>query len=244
MMKDTPKSNSADGNTESAPAAQVIDSLLRDTGQKKITDKQAYIILDALAGADDPSLVARFPAVLAICAHNGIELNTQDLFSRYWESSPKRQNLEKLLLISFWLLELEKIQGPKNLKKITASLSGKYTDLFSGEICQLSKGLRVSIRDMQTAIKDYALGQDQARPFPQNNAQTHSPEIQTYLDRLFSPKQKDLVFKKLRQEPFTKTEREYYSRVVRKKLVAIAHREIIEIATQLTQKKTTARKES
>ncbi len=244
MKKDIPNSNTADGSTESAAAVQVIDSLLRDSGQKKISDKQAYIILDALAGAEDPSLVARFPAVLAICARNGIELNTQDLFSRYWESSPKRQNLEKLILISFWLLKNEKIQGPKNLDKIAASLSGKYTGLFSGEICQLSNGLRVSTRDMQTAIKDYALGQDQAEPSAQNNDQNQSPEIQIYLDRLFSPKQKDLVFKKLRKEPFTKTEREYYSRVVRKKLAAIAHREIIEIATALTQKKTAPRKES
>ena len=244
MMKAIPISNTEDGTTESAAAVQVIDSLLRDSGQKKITDKQAYIILDALAGADDPSLVARFPAVLAICARNGIELNTQDLFSRYWETSPKRQNLEKLLLISSWLFKHEKIQGPKNLNKITASLTGKFADLFSGEICQLSNGIRVSTRDMQTALKEYALGQNRTTPFPRNDIQPHSPEIQTYLDRLFSPKQKDLVFKKLRQDPFTKTEREYYSRVVRKKLVAIAHQEIIEIATALTQKKIAPRKES
>ena len=90
---------------------------------------------------------------------------------------------------------------------------------------------------MQTALKEFALGQKITTPIPQNDFQPHIPEIQTYLDRLFSPKQKDLIFKKLRQETFTKTEREYYSRVVRKKLVAIAHPEIIEIATSLTRKK-------
>ena len=111
-------------------------------------------------------------------------------------------------------------------------------------MCEFSNGLRVSTRDMQAALKEYAVAQNQTRSVPQNDLQTQFPEIQIYLDRLFSPKQKELVFKKLRQEPFTKTEREYYSRVVRKKLVAIAHREINEIATTLTQKKTPPRGES
>ena len=237
MMKDIPNSNAADRSNESAAAGQVIDSLLRDSGQKKIPAKQAYIILGALAGAEDPSLVARFPAVLAICARNGTELNTQDLFSRYWETSSERQNLEKLLLISSWLFKRRKIQGPKNLHKIAASFTDKYTDLFSSEIIQLSSGLRVSTRDMHAALKEYAPGQIHSTPFSRQESQSHFSELQTYLDRLFSPKQRDLVFKKLRQEPFTKTEREYYSRVVRKKLLAIAHHEIIEIATALTQKK-------
>jgi len=53
------------------------------------------------------------------------------------------------------------------------------------------------------------------------------------MDRIFSPRQKELVFKKLRREPFTKTEREYYSRVVRKKLEAIASEEVVQIARTL-----------
>ena len=236
-MTDLPVSNTNDTTKESTAALQVIDSLLRDSEQKKITDKQAYLILDALAGSSDPSLVARFPAVLAICARNGIELNTQDMFSRYWETSPKRQNLEKLLLISSWIFKRQKIQGPKNLNKIAASFADKYNDLFSGEICQLSNGLRVSTKDMHAALESYSFGRNDSEALTRSSFQPQSPELQTCLDRLFSPKQKDLVFKKLRQAPFTKTEREYYSRVVRKKLIAIANHEIFEIATKLTQKK-------
>ena len=63
-----------------------------------------------------------------------------------------------------------------------------------------------------------------------------STQLYMYLDRLFSPKQKDLVFKKLDGESFTKTEREYYSRVVRKKLEAIANKEVREIAETLAGK--------
>lgn len=63
-----------------------------------------------------------------------------------------------------------------------------------------------------------------------------STQLYIYLDKLFSPKQKDLVFKKLHGKSFTKTEREYYSRVVRKKLEAIANKEVREIAETLAGK--------
>ena len=79
----------------SESALQILDSLLKDTGPKTIYENQIVIILDALASAEDAEVVARFPAVLAICARRGLALNSQTLFSRYWETSPKRQNLEK-----------------------------------------------------------------------------------------------------------------------------------------------------
>ena len=60
--------------------------------------------------------------------------------------------------------------------------------------------------------------------------------LDAYLDRLFSPKQKELVFKKRDGLAFTKTEREYYSRIVRKKLEAIANEEVGKIARTLMTK--------
>jgi hypothetical protein len=216
----------------SGVALDVLDSLLRDSVQKKISNEQALVILDALAGADDPALVARFPAVLAICARKGIELSSQDLFARYWDLSPKRQNLEKLLLISAWLFKRENIEAPR----ITETFKRKYRDLFTGEICQLSNGIKISTRDMHDTLKAVT---SNYKPITTPKAQTLQPEsaqIHAYLERLFSPKQKDLVFKKLRQESFTKTEREYYSRVVRKKLEAIADHNIRDIAATLTAK--------
>ena len=53
------------------------------------------------------------------------------------------------------------------------------------------------------------------------------------LATLFPPKQRELVLKRFEGLPFTKTEREYYSRVVRKKLEAIADSRIHDIAVTL-----------
>ena len=224
---------------------RILDSLLADSSQKRLTGSQATVILDALASSNDPALVVRFPVVLSICARNGVSLNSHALFSKYWESSPKKKNLEKLLLISGELFDLEGIEAPQNLKKIVRSLKAKYGSLQSARLLSLSSGMTIAIKDIQDTLKDYTLKiknaalestggtSDRER---KKDMLRRSPELNACLDWLFSPKQKDLVFKKLDSQSLTKTEREYYSRVVRKKLKAIANSQVVDIAERLTQK--------
>jgi hypothetical protein len=224
---------------------RILDSLLVDSSQKRLTGSQATVILDALASSNDPALVVRFPVVLSICARNGVSLNSHALFSKYWESSPKKKNLEKLLLISGELFDLEGIEAPQNLKKIVRSLKAKYGSLQSARLLSLSSGMTISINDIQNTLRDYTVkiknaalentGGTSDRK-PGKDMLRRSAELNACLDWLFSPKQKDLVFKKLKSESFTKTEREYYSRVVRKKLKAIANSQLADIANRLTQK--------
>lgn len=239
LQNSTPKSGSPDA------VLRVLNSLLADPGQKRLTGSQATIILDALAGSNDQDLVIRFPAILSICARNGIALNSHMLFSKYWDSSPKKQNLEKLLLISAELFDLEGIEAPQNLKKIASSLRTKYGTLLSAKRLPLSSGISVAIRDIQESLREYTAKTKYAMPALKRGRTEQEPtlailnrsaDLKIHLGRLFSPKQKDLVFKKLNGESFTKTEREYYSRVVRKKLQSIANSEVGYIAARLTQK--------
>ncbi len=53
------------------------------------------------------------------------------------------------------------------------------------------------------------------------------------LSQLFSPKQKELFIKKLHGEPLNKTEREYYSRTVKKKVSALANSDLHHLAQKL-----------
>jgi hypothetical protein len=53
------------------------------------------------------------------------------------------------------------------------------------------------------------------------------------LSQMFSPKQKELFKKKLEGVPLTKTEKEYYSRTVKKKVVALANTELHRLAQKL-----------
>jgi hypothetical protein len=244
-MKNKPVQPSTVKTNGSDTVLRVLDSLLADPGQKRLTGSQATIILDALASSNDQALVIRFPAVLSICARNGVALNSHALFSKYWESSPKKQNLEKLLLISAELFDLEGIEAPKNLKKIASSLKAKYGTLLSAKMLPLSSGISISMKDIQNTLRDYtaktkdamsAFKQGKLEQEPTRDILNRSADLQVHLRRLFSSKQKDLVFKKLNRKPFTKTEREYYSRVVRKKLASIANSEVSYIANRLTQK--------
>ena len=217
-------------------ALEILDSLLKDSGQKTINESQILVILDALANADNIDVVARFPAVLAICARRGLSLNSQALFSRYWETSPKRQNLEKLLLVSATLFKFRKLKPPGNLDQIAASLKPKYGDLFSASEFQLSSGMMVCIQDLENSLLSYLAGHIRSLGNRDQTKSPRSPSLDIYLDRLFSPKQKELVFKKRDGITFTKTEREYYSRTVRKKLEAIANEEVGQIAKGLVLK--------
>jgi len=223
-------------NLESQSALAVLDSLLKDSGQKTISESQIVIILDALASSDDIEVVARFPAVLAICARRGLALNSQALFSRYWETSPKRQNLEKLLLISAAIFDRQGLRAPKNLDKIAASLKPKYGDLLPGGEFQLSSGMCITINDLQETLEFYTNSQSKSPVSHAKKSRLKPDSLDTYLERLFSPKQKELVFKKRDGMPFTKTEREYYSRIVRKKLEAIASEKLVELARNLVYK--------
>jgi len=53
------------------------------------------------------------------------------------------------------------------------------------------------------------------------------------LSQIFSPKQKNLFFKKLRGEKMNKTEKEYYSRTVKKKVMALSNAELHRLAQKL-----------
>ena len=242
----TNDSHTSAGKTGGPDAVlRILDSLLVDSSQKRLTGSQATVILDALASSNDPALVVRFPVVLSICARNGVSLNSHALFSKYWESSPKKKNLEKLLLISGELFDLEGIEAPQNLMKIVRSLKAKYGSLQSTRLLSLSSGMTISIKDIKNTLRDYTIKIKNAAlestggPSDRESGKDplrRSTELNACLDWLFSPKQKDLVFKKLNSQSFTKTEREYYSRVVRKKLKAIANNQVAEIANRLTQK--------
>ena len=94
----------------------------------------------------------------------------------------------------------------------------------------------IAINDLENSLTGYLAGQLQPQKNGSLNRLPRSQTLDIYLDRLFSPKQKELIFKKRNGLAFTKTEREYYSRIVRKKLEAIANEEVGKIARSLITK--------
>jgi hypothetical protein len=223
----------------SKEAVDILNSILEASSQRQISEPQILMILDALAGAQDPALVLRFPAVLALCARRDIELNSQKLLGRYWESSAKRQNLEKLLFISAELFRRLEVSAPRALPQIAESLRTRHAGLASVHEIQLTGGPRVAVADLAAVLRHAAGTSDPApvtaekTPIAAEPRGAGSSRLPALLDLLFSERQKELVFKRLQGQHMTKTEREYYSRVVKKKLAAIADREMQEVAALL-----------
>ena len=234
MNKDETGGTTAE--TSPREALQLLNSILELSEQRKVSSPQIMVILDALAGAQDPALVSRFPAVLAICGRCGVELSSASLLGRYWESNPKRQNLEKLLFVSAELFRRENIPAPPHLRQIADSLKARHAVLAAADYLQLSGGPRVAVADMRSVLMQFAGEKPpDRRPPAAEMSRNGSVPLGARLELLFSEKQKELIFKKLQHQHLTKTEREYYSRVVKKKLAAIAAPEIQELALALTQ---------
>jgi len=93
--------------------------------------------------------------------------------------------------------------------------------------------MMISIQDLEKSLTSCLSRNIQLQADPVRAAPSRAVDLDVYLDRLFSPKQKELIFKKRDGIAFTKTEREYYSRTVRKKLEAIASEEVGQIAKNL-----------
>jgi hypothetical protein len=70
----------------------------------------------------------------------------------------------------------------------------------------------------------------------QLNAKNEELSLEYSLSQMFTARQKELFKKKLEGLPLTKTEREYYSRAVKKKVVALANAELHRMAQQLVQR--------
>lgn len=207
-------------------------------GKKRIPAKRIMEVLDTLAGSRDPRLIEGFPVILANCAHKGIKLNIKGVLSRHGMRSQKRRNLEKLFLVSYNLLNQEELESPEGLDRVTESLEAKHGDLLSDEAVRLGQGVSLSTKRLQNTLRRYAADLEKSKSANEKARlnQQQSFQLHLHMSTLFSPKQKELVLKKLNGESFTKTEQEYYSRVVKKKLEALANSDLRKIATTLTKK--------
>ena len=204
----------------------------------KVKGHEALKLLDELAESDDPRLVEGFPVVLANCAQRDLKLNFRTLLSRNNSDSSKRQALEKLLLLSSTLLAQLGLDKPKNLGSISKSLEAKYGDLLADDVVDLGNKVSLSTERLRSTLIRYAAdlstlksARDRAK-----NRQRRSFQLNYYLSTLFAPKQKELLLKKYHGEPLNKTEQEYFSRKVKKKLEAMTNKEVMKVAATLTKK--------
>jgi hypothetical protein len=206
--------------------------------KERLSGKKVLDMLDELSASDDSRLIEAFPVVLANCAHRGIKVDIRGLLSRYGPRSQRRTNLEKLILASADLMAQEDLEKPEGFDDNLSPLRAKHGDLLKEEVLDLGKRRSVSTERLRNSLRRYAIDLERSESGRERNRrrQLQSFQLDLHLSTLFPPKQKELILKKLKGDSLSKTEQEYYSRVVKKKLEGLANSELRKIALALTKK--------
>ena len=184
--------------------------------------------------SDDPRLWEGFPVLLANAVDNfqfspeqvlaqlplskhqqlfrQLTLLSNAVYDSYHLSFPELTKLRK----SFSPTELQQVKSwQKNLTN-NLPLTG-LVDLDSERVKNLFELYFEKKAEQETRRKDKLV----------------EFSLEFALSQVFSPKQKELFRKKLEGAPLSKTETEYYSRTVKKKVVALANSELHNLARKL-----------
>ena len=149
----------------------------------------------------------------------------------------EKENLHALLLLAlalyqyynlsfFWADRLQ-----KKLSDDDAALVKKLKSLLVRDEPFELAGMRFDSGRLKGMFNNYF--EQDARETRRMKDQHEELALEYALSRLFSVKQKELFKKKLAGLPLTKTEREYYSRTVKKKVAALANPELHRLAQKL-----------
>jgi len=201
-------------------------------------DEEVNSVLADLVESHDLRLWGGFPVVLANSAEKG--LFDYGKAEEHLKSHSDKLDLGLLVLLS---LALYKTLGLK------FAWADKLYALFDNEDMkqQYEKYLAALKSNQDLAVQDGFMSSQRLKATFDNyfrQTQAHLDDllsvkevmgVEYSLSQVFSPKQKELFLKKLRNEKLTKTEKEYFSRVVKKRVLALATPELHRLAQKLLQ---------
>jgi hypothetical protein len=193
-------------------------------------------LLAKLATSQDSRLLEGFPVVLA----NALEKHRDKLdlaaAEKFLKNESDLSRFRKLTALSFYLygvfgLDTLKLPGREVGAKLLAELRNSME--HNAPLALVPGSLDLE-RVKKTFRNYFVHGNELATA--ENKAQLREDfRREYYLSLFFAPKQRDLLQKKLRGEPLAKTDREYFSRVVKKKLLALADPDLHRLAQKALQ---------
>lgn len=198
-------------------------------------DENANLTLADMVKSRDLRLWEGFPVVLANSAEKG--LFNYEKVNGYLKNPSNNSCLASLMVMSLavyrffnlkfsWADEFYKFLSKERKKEFGKLLEGLKDD---GELNVA--GRQMSAQRLKTGFNSY-FSQSQGKL---NGLLSVKDELsfEYSLSQVFSPKQKELFLKKLRREKLNKTEREYFSRAVKKKVLALANLELHQLSQKL-----------
>jgi hypothetical protein len=183
----------------------------------------------------DTRLWEGFPVLLA----NAAESYQFDLEKVEKQLTKKEQKLRfhHLILLSGSLYSFYHLSFPwwnrlkKNLTDEDKTLLRKWRNFLAHNKTLEFKDVKLNPERLKGLFELYY--EKKAEKDKQRIAKYEELSLEYALSQIFSPKQKELFKKRLEGLPLTKTEQEYYSRRVKKKVVALANSELHSLSKKL-----------
>jgi hypothetical protein len=198
-------------------------------------DQNANLTLADMVKSRNLRLWEGFPVVLANSAEKG--LFNYDKVKGYLKKPFERSYLPTLVVMSLALYKVLKLKFSWS-NKIYKTFSRDRKKEFNAFVEKLKNdedfqvaGRVMSSHRLKTTFNNY-FSQAQSR-LSDLLLVKEEFGLEYALSQVFSPKQKELFLKKLRREKLTKTEKEYFSRTVKRKVLALANPELHRLAQRL-----------
>jgi hypothetical protein len=198
-------------------------------------EPNANLTLADMVKSRDLRLWEGFPVVLANSAEK--RLFNYDKVNWYLKKTFDKSYLASLMAMSLALYKVMNLKffwANKFYKSLSKDKKKEFNSfvkkLRNNENLQVAGRVMSSDRLKSTFNNYFAQAQSKLSKLLSEKAEFG---LEYSLSQVFSPKQKELFLKKLKREKLTKTEKEYFSRVVKKKVLALANPELHRLAQRL-----------
>ncbi|MBI3307610.1 MAG: hypothetical protein HYZ84_07390 [Candidatus Omnitrophica bacterium] len=197
-------------------------------------------LLENLLEQDDVRLLEGFPVVFTNMLKEKEELKWEkvdwqpNLLSR--KAQTRLPFLLALTVLLFQFNKVEKKYEERTEKVLFKFHNGKEVLTYAAVPFAKSEPVKFdefefSPERLENTFKTYVLEASSKNKDLEDRR--HDLELELLLSEIFTPRQKTLLRKKMEGESLTKTEREYFSRVVKKRLKVLANDELHQLAHRL-----------
>jgi len=191
------------------------------------TETDDYRTLAEVIRSRNPRLWEGFPVMLANAAEKGdfslVQLKAQ------MRTPAEKKLAEELLLVS---VSLYNAVGVKFAwAQALHSEQRKYSDNFKDNAAIKIGDYSFPPEKLKAVFTAYRV--KSAEQITDVLSARSGFGVEYAMSQIFTAKQKELFFKKLRGEKLTKTEKEYFSRTVKKKVSALANEDLHRLAMKL-----------
>ena len=199
----------------------------------------ANATLAEVVKSKDLRLWEGFPVILANSGNRG--LFDYEAVKTHLKESPDRDKLLPLVIMALALYKTLEIKFSW-ADKLNRKLNKDDKKIFGWVVKNLKKnktfkfqGCLMSSQRLKQIFNNYF--NQERLDLNDMLSVKEGMGLEYALSRVFSPKQKELFLKKFRREKLTKTEKEYFSRVVKKKVMALANSELYRLSRKLLEER-------